>query len=327
MNVFEKTVRQKAVFGEITFDLTDRWSVTGGARWFEYDRHEFESDEVPKGLPVFDEDSPDSGNFVLAEPTASEGTDDDVVMKFATQYKFDDSKMLYALYSEGFRLGGKNSARAALSGAVPETYKPDTMENYELGFKSQWLDNRLLLNVSAFFMEWSDIQLSGDTSPIDPWWVRGTFNGGKAEQKGIELQTEWRVSDRFSLELGGFMADPEFSEGFDHARRRSRRRRLADAGLSGGKIVGRGRIPRARFPDPGRRVLDPAVVQLPGGVLEQPHGDPVLQQLGNHQLRGCGRPSSGDVDDLNDAWIRSSRPIPPVRCSSACRATTAGTPH
>ncbi len=214
LNVFEKTVRQKALFGEITFDLTDRWSVTGGARWFEYDRHEFESDHVPAGLPVFDEDPPGSGNFVLAVPLTSQGTDNDVVMKFATQYKFDDNKMLYALYSEGFRLGGKNSARAALVGVVPETYLPDTLDNYELGFKSQWLDNRLLLNVSAFFMEWSNIQLSGDTSPIDPWWVRGTFNGGKAEQKGVEIQTEWNVNDRFSLELGGFVADPEFSEGF-----------------------------------------------------------------------------------------------------------------
>jgi len=214
LNVFEKTVRQKAVFGEITFDLTDRWSVTGGARWFEYNRHEFESDEVPEGMPVFDEDPPDSGNFVFAEPITSQGTDDDVVMKFSTQYQFDDSKMLYALYSQGFRLGGKNSARAALVGVVPENYKPDTMDNYELGFKSQWLDNRLQVNVSAFLMEWSDIQLSGDTSPIDPWWVRGTFNGGKAEQKGIELQTEWRVNDRLSLEIGGFKADPEFSESF-----------------------------------------------------------------------------------------------------------------
>jgi outer membrane receptor protein involved in Fe transport len=214
LNVFEKTVRQKAVFGEISFDLTDNWSVTGGARWFEYQRHEFESDQVPAGMPVFDEDPPGSGNFVFAEPITSQGTDDDVVMKFATQYQFDDSKMLYALYSQGFRLGGKNSARAALVGVVPENYKPDTMDNYELGFKSQWLDNRVLLNVSAFLMEWSDIQLSGDTSEIDPWWVRGTFNGGKAEQKGIELQAEWQVSDRMSLEIGGFKADPEFTDSF-----------------------------------------------------------------------------------------------------------------
>jgi outer membrane receptor protein involved in Fe transport len=44
--------------------------------------------------------------------------------------------------------------------------------------------------------------------------VEGIFNGGKAEQKGIELQTEWQVTDRFSMEIGGFLADPEFSESF-----------------------------------------------------------------------------------------------------------------
>ena len=211
-NFFEKTVRQKALFGELTFDLTDKWSVTGGARWSEFDRHEVESNEVPRGLPVFDYD-PDVGYF-LAAPTVSGGKDDDVVMKLATQYRFDEDKMLYALYSEGFRLGGQNSPRAAQAGVVPEAYKPDVLENYELGFKSKWLDNRLLVNVSLFFMEWSDIQLSGDTSPDDPWWLRGTFNGGKSEQKGIELQTEWQVTDRFSFEIGGFLADPGFSESF-----------------------------------------------------------------------------------------------------------------
>jgi iron complex outermembrane receptor protein len=211
-NYFEKTVRQKAVFGELTLDLTDKWSVTGGARWFEFDRQEVESNEVPRGLPVFDYD-PDVGYF-LAAPTVSGGKDDDVVMKLATQYRFGDDKMLYALYSEGFRLGGQNSPRAAQAGVVPESYKPDVLENYELGFKSKWLDNRLLVNISLFFMEWSDIQLSGDTSPDDPWWLRGTFNGGKSEQKGIEIQTEWQVTDQFSFEIGGFVADPEFSESF-----------------------------------------------------------------------------------------------------------------
>ncbi|HTL50779.1 MAG TPA: TonB-dependent receptor [Steroidobacteraceae bacterium] len=212
-NFFEKTVRQKAFFGEMTYDLTDQWSVTGGARWFEFDRHEVETNEVPRGLPVFDYD-PDVGYF-LAAPLVSEGTDSDTIMKFATQYRFDDTKMLYALYSEGFRLGGTNSQRAAARGLIPEHYKPDTMQNYEAGFKSQWLDNRLLVNVSLFFMEWSDIQLRADASADDPWWVEGIFNGGKAEQKGIELQTEWHPTDRFSVEIGGFVANPEFSESFE----------------------------------------------------------------------------------------------------------------
>src|SRR5688500_11573896 len=211
-NLYERTVRQKAVFGELTYDLTDNWSVTGGARWFEFERQEVESNEVPAGLPVFDYD-PDVGYF-LAPPLVSEGKDDDVVMKLATQYRLDDTKMLYALYSEGFRLGGSNSPRVAQRGIVPEQYKPDVLENYELGFKSQWLDNRLTFNASLFFMEWSDIQLRADASDTDPWWVEGIFNGGKAEQKGIELQVEWQVNDRFSFDVGGFLADPEFSESF-----------------------------------------------------------------------------------------------------------------
>ncbi len=275
-NLFERTVRQKAVFGELTYDLTDSWSVTGGARWFEFERQEVESNEVPAGLPVFDYD-PDVGYF-LASPLVSEGKDDDVVMKLATQYRFDDTKMLYALYSEGFRAGGQNSRRAAQRGVVPESYNPDVLENYELGFKSQWLDNRVLVNLSLFFMEWSDIQLRADASADDPWWVEGTFNGGKAEQKGVELQVEWQVNDRFSFEIGGFLADPEFSESFTTP---------AGSPIEAGwpmpdspdqKLLDRIRISRARLPDPGRGFLDAVLVFLPGRVLEQPDGDPMFRE-------------------------------------------------
>ena len=72
---------------------------------------------------------------------------------------------------------------------MPAEYKPDTLKNYEAGIKSRWLDQSLQLNLTAFFMEWEDIQLnrSGSTAG-NPWWMRGTFNGGKAEQKGVETQ-------------------------------------------------------------------------------------------------------------------------------------------
>jgi outer membrane receptor protein involved in Fe transport len=63
-------------------------------------------------------------------------------------------------------------------------------------------------------MEWSDIQLSTGGGDNDPWWLRGTFNGSKAEQKGIELNGEWRVTDNFTLEGSAFLAEPEFSEAF-----------------------------------------------------------------------------------------------------------------
>jgi iron complex outermembrane recepter protein len=211
-DVFDKRVRQKAVFGEMTFALTDRWSVTGGARWFEFDREEIETETIPRGLPLFDFD--EEGNFFLADPVRSAGTDDDTVFKFATQFQIDDNRMIYALYSEGFRLGGQNSARAAESGVLPQTYKPDKLENYEVGLKSQWLDNRMLFNVSLFYMEWSDIQLNTGGGDNDPWWLRGTFNGSKAEQKGIELTGEMQFTPNFNLEGSVSLMDPEFSEDF-----------------------------------------------------------------------------------------------------------------
>jgi outer membrane receptor protein involved in Fe transport len=205
-DTLDRKVKQKAIFGELSFDLTDKWTVTGGARWFEYDRHATELRETPKGYPI-------GSDFEGGGVVESSGKDSDTVFKLSTQYRIDDQRMIYALYSEGFRLGGNNSARAAANGILPLEYKPDTLKNYEVGLKSRWFDQTLQLNLTAFFMQWNDIQLnrSGSTAG-NPWWMRGTFNGGKAEQKGIEFTVSWSPTDHLSLDANVFLADPEFSE-------------------------------------------------------------------------------------------------------------------
>jgi iron complex outermembrane recepter protein len=201
-NQYHNEVKQLAFFGELTYSLTDHWSVTGGARWFEYDRDMFDKYNVPLGLPV--QDDPDSNGLV------SKSTDSDQTFKFATEYHINPDVMVYALYSEGFRLGGQNSQRAAASGEVPLTYGPDSLSNYELGLKSEWLDHRLLLNLSAFYMQWDDIQIHfGSTSA---WWIEGNINGGKAEQKGVELNGQWYATNNLNFEWSVFLASPEFTE-------------------------------------------------------------------------------------------------------------------
>lgn len=206
MNTFDKEIKQTAVFGEVSYNLTDSWLVTGGIRWFEYDRKEFDIYEYPKGLPVF-------GSRGTGGVDPREGTANDTVLKFSTQYHLDEDRMLYVTYSEGFRLGGNNSTRAAATGQIPLAYGPDTLKNYETGLKSEWLDNRLQLNVSLFWMEWDDIQIN-DSADDGPWWVTGTVNAGSAETRGAEINGTIRITDNLLFEGSAFLADPEFSSTF-----------------------------------------------------------------------------------------------------------------
>lgn len=201
-NTLDRTVEQLAFFGELSYDITEKLTLTGGARWAEFDRDENDIYQFPQGL------APAGGHDTGGEYGDS-GKDDDIIYKFSAQYEIDDDRMVYFLFSQGFRLGGVNSQRAANTGAVPRTYDPDYLDNYEIGLKSQWFENRLQLNVSAFYMEWDDYQV--DASGFGPWWVQGKDNGEGAETLGMEVSTTWQISERLSFTGSAFVADAEFS--------------------------------------------------------------------------------------------------------------------
>ena len=187
-NKYHNDVKQLAFFGEMTYNLTDKWSVTGGARWFEYDRNSFDQYQVPRGLPASSDPE--------ANGLTSQGTDSDTTFKFATEYHFNPDVMVYALYSEGFRLGGENSQRAADTGLVPATYGPDLLKNYEAGIKSEWFDHRLQLNLSAFLMDWEDIQIrvtSTTLSDSGAFWIEGNFNAAMPSRRASSSAASgWR---------------------------------------------------------------------------------------------------------------------------------------
>lgn len=201
---YKNVVKQKAIFGEIGYALTDRWTVTLGGRWFEFDRFTAEVSQFPQGLPPF-------YAFDTLGLVESSGVDNDTVFKLGTTFDINDDVMVYALYSEGFRLGGHNSQRAANTGIVPLVYDPDTLQNYEIGVKSRLADGRLVLNVTAFDMVWDRIQINqGSVDGL--WWLNGTINGGKAESKGLELYATWQATDRLYLEATAYAGTPEFTE-------------------------------------------------------------------------------------------------------------------
>lgn len=203
-NTLDRSISQIAAFGELSFDVTDDLTVHGGYRWAEYDRDIYSRFAFPEGLSPFgDIDEGGNGDF------RDVGIVDDSIFKIGVRYNLDDDRMLYGLYSQGFRLGGINSPRAAGTGKVPQVYKPDYLENYEFGIKSQWLNHRLTINADIFYMQWTDYQ-QGASFP--QWWLRGTVNAGKVETKGIEVQAVWQATERLHLTASVFSADPEFSD-------------------------------------------------------------------------------------------------------------------
>ena len=206
-NHFVRAVEQTAAFGELVYDVSDRLTTTVGLRWFEYDRNEYDQFHFPQGLP------PLSGLDTDGAYSAS-GVEQDTALKLSAQYVLDDDRMVYFLFSQGFRLGGSNSQRAANTGLVPLNYGADKLNNYEAGLKSEWFDNRLQLNVSAFYMIWDDIQIDNAGGVEDKWWLRGMINGDTARTMGVEFTWDASITDSLRFEGSVFLADPEFNSEF-----------------------------------------------------------------------------------------------------------------
>ena len=203
VNIFERSVKQTAVFGEVTYDITDDLTVKGGFRWSEFDRDEVSFNYFPDGLITAGR--ADGGDGA----TRSQGKADDAIYKLALNYHINEDVMVYGLYSQGFRLGGSNSPRAVATGQVTATYDSDTLDNYELGLKSYWWDKRVKLNATLFQMKWSDYQQS---ATFGQWWNRGTLNAGDAGSTGIELDLGLQATDNLKINLSLFAADAKFDD-------------------------------------------------------------------------------------------------------------------
>jgi outer membrane receptor protein involved in Fe transport len=163
-----------AVFGEVTFSVTDRLKLIGGGRWYDVDIEREYFQRQPATAP------PD-----IATPS---GSDSGFLPKAGVQYFFDEEVMVYFTYSEGFRAGGINRSRGQPT--LPMQYDSDTLVNWEAGLKSQWFGNRLQVNLTGYHSVWKDMQLE----VTDPSWQFGEVfqtvvtNVGDADIDGIEFE-------------------------------------------------------------------------------------------------------------------------------------------
>ena len=189
----ERTDKDDAVYGELTFDVTDKLAVTGGVRFFETEnslKGFFGYSAVFSGMTgesqCFDQTDFRSAPCINLDKTVKE---DGNTKRLNVSFHATDDVMLYATWSEGFRPGGINRR-----GNIPP-YQSDFLTNYEVGFKTTFADNRVRINGAIFQDDWDDFQYSF----LGANGLTEIRNAGQARIKGIETDLVWAVTDGFTL--------------------------------------------------------------------------------------------------------------------------------
>ena len=242
VNDITHTIDQIAVFGQFEFDITDTVTASFGARWYEIEdtfKGATTTVDVSGRLRAFGDGSDAAlTDFFGAEEAAaikaaiasgqldtslldSDGTltVDDTIIKASLDWKVTDNLMVFASYSEGFRppvtnrVGGglaKNQEGAFDGFRIPVYSTTDSLDNFELGFKSTLFDQSLRFNATAYYSEISDLQ----TSRFDPTnisFLVFTDNVGDAEIKGFDGDFTWVATDNLIISGAFSFIDTELT--------------------------------------------------------------------------------------------------------------------
>ena len=188
--------RQIAVFGEVVVPVGDHLKATVGGRYFDAKQRS----SVRFGGIFAD---PNVGTFPFKNHESGFNP------KFNLSYEFDRDHMIYAQAAKGFRLGGTNEPVPATSCAAdlaarglakaPDSYKSDSLWNYEVGAKTSWLDRALTVNVSAYHIDWKNPQVTAQLGCGFNVFV----NAGGLKIDGGELETVIRPTEGLTIR-GGF---------------------------------------------------------------------------------------------------------------------------
>jgi iron complex outermembrane receptor protein len=199
-----------AVFAHASVPFNDKWAITAGGR-YSYDEKDFdlttEGTEIGFGLLTPDPLDPDAGAVPF------DASDDDSWSKFtpkvSIEYTPNDQVFSYLTWSQGYKSGGYNGVATNFTAATTP-FDEETVNNYEIGVKTDFLDNRMRLNLAAFYMDYEDLQVfvASYESTV------GLFveNAGEADIYGVEAEYFYAPTERLNLSLTYAWLDAEVGD-------------------------------------------------------------------------------------------------------------------
>lgn len=195
--------RSYAVFAQGTYAISDKLNVTAGVRWSKDEQDmTIRSIELGNCALVVEPGEPCEDSF--------DTDDDDTSYSLTVDYAVLEDSIVYARTARGYRGGGMNPSGAG--GAIGVPFGPEQVTDYELGFKSQLLDNRLRFNVAGFYSDYEDIQRASVAQGPGGNVVSVVQNAASATIKGAELEVTAVATDNLTFSASGGWVDAELDE-------------------------------------------------------------------------------------------------------------------
>lgn len=180
-------IDNSGLFVNTVTDLTDRLALTVGLRRSDDDKLVLQE--------RFNRDGTENAGF--EDPIFVRAKAEETNPMVSLSYQVNDEIMVYGTYQEGFR-GGGTTPRPGPGIRVP--YGPETLSNFEVGIKSDLIDNRLRLNASIYMSVYEDLQqaAAGLDEDSNPAWL--TTNAGEADLDGFEVELQSTIGEHWLLD-------------------------------------------------------------------------------------------------------------------------------
>ena len=202
-----------AGYFQVTYDINDTFSVTGGVR------HTEDTKEYGFAQFIAPQQQPMTRNFFPVAlpagpsiPIIGDGFGlvdedfDETSFKFGADATLEDGTLFYYSYTEGFKSGGF-VARYVIPVPEPLSFQPEILTSHELGVKWQSADNRYRINAAIYSSDYEDVQVTLFDAGGGPILA----NAGTADIKGLELELTALFTDNLKLELGYGYTDAEYT--------------------------------------------------------------------------------------------------------------------
>lgn len=208
-----------SAFADLTYDLTDRWSLSVGGRYTNDKRNAdiFRANYLGISSPFFGR--PNAVRLAVTSDYEASRTYSDFSPRINLGYRINDEINTYIGYSQGFKAGSFDPRGANLvTPEVTRGYEPETLDSYEAGLKASWLNGRARTNMAVFYSDYQDMQIPGSLGVdsngdgINDSFVGAVTNAGKAEISGFELEGDILLTSHLSARVSVSLLDPKIKE-------------------------------------------------------------------------------------------------------------------